>query len=234
MDRVKNNKETLIEGLHKITGIKLSAIREYSEYNNVFDIMDHPMTVGVTDKQYEKLSMLKDFINSYQYLRENESESRADINSSIKASEYFVSQLAFYREREIVLCAYLDSKMHILSCEKISQGTVNASFVFPREVLKRALQLDCVGIILSHNHPGGGEMPSKEDIALTKRLHNIFNPLDLKVFDHIIVADNKTFSMNEQGILFQEFAAISAKDYNAVPIQKVAEMEEEKEEELSL
>lgn len=229
MDKVKSNMDMLIEGLHSITGINKSVIKEYSEKNNIFDIIDHPMTIGVSDKQFEKLKMLKDFVNSYQYLRENEAEERIALKSSEIAGNYFKSQIAYYRDKEVVLCAYLDAKMHILSCEKISQGTVDASALFPRDVLKRALQLDCIGILLSHNHPGGEPMPSKEDITMTKKFHSIFTPLGMKVFDHIIVADNKFLSMNEQGMLFTEFEAVSKLDYSPISIMGVRECEEEYE-----
>ena len=217
MDKLKNNTERLIEGLHKITGIKLSTLKDYARNYNIFDIIDHPMTIGVTDKQYEKLRMLKGFINSYQYLRENEAEHRISLRTPEKAGHFFVSQMAYFREKEVIICAYMNSQMHILSCEKISEGSIDQSAIFPREVLKRALQLDCVGIILSHNHPSGSTAPSMEDVNVTKRFTSIFHPLGMKVFDHFIIADNRYLSMNEQGFLRQEFDHVPKADYE--PIQ---------------
>ena len=229
MDKVRSNIDKLIEGIHRITGIKKSIIKEYADMNNIFDIIDHPMTIGASDRQFDKLKMLKDFVNSYHYLRENEAENRITLKSPEIAGNYFKSQLAYHRDREVALCAYVDAKMNILSCEKISQGTVDASALFPREVLKRAIQLDCMGILLSHNHPGGDPMPSKEDITITKIFHSIFTPLGMKVFDHIIVADNKFLSMNEQGMLFSEFENVSKADYSPISINGVKDVEDEYE-----
>ena len=229
MDKVQLNKDRLLYGMNKITGIKMEALREYSEYNDIFHIIDHPMTVNATDKQYEKLTMLKDFINSYQYLRQQEDENRMAFTTSELLAKYFVSQLGFYREREMVLVAYVDSKMHIMSCEKASQGTVNASAIFPREILKRALQLDCARIALSHNHPGGQPSPSKEDIAITKRLQAIFQPLNMEVYDHIIVADDKYLSMKEQGIINGVVVPATVKDYVPITLENVSEVEEDME-----
>jgi DNA repair protein RadC len=229
MDKLKSNTEKLVDGLHKITGIRKSAIKDYADKNNIFDIIDHPMTIGVTDKQLGKLKMLKDFINSYHYLRKNEAEDRITLNTPEIAGNYFISQMAYYRDREVVLCAYLDAKLHILSCECISEGTVGASAIFPREVLKRAIQLDCRGLMLSHNHPGGDPMPSREDIAVTKRFHIIFGPLEMQLYDHFVVGDNKYLSMNEQGMLMSEFDKISKADYSPISINGVKEYEEEYE-----
>jgi DNA repair protein RadC len=137
--------------------------------------------------------------------------------------------MAYYRDREVVLCAYLDAKLHILSCECISEGTVSASAIFPREVLKRAIQLACKGLMLSHNHPGGDPMPSREDIAVTNRFHTIFGPLDMQVFDHFVIGDNKFLSMNEQGMLMSEFDKVSKADYSPISINGVKESEDEYE-----
>jgi DNA repair protein RadC len=73
--------------------------------------------------------------------------------------------------------------------------------VYPRDILKMALANDCSSIILSHNHPGGSLRASKEDVALTQRIVDIFKPLDINVIDHIIVGGYSFSSMAENDVL---------------------------------
>jgi DNA repair protein RadC len=219
MEKVKTNIDRIIEGLHIVTGIQKEVLSNYAEDYNICDIIDHPMTIGVSDHQYDKLIKLKDFINSYHYLRENEAENRIEINSSPLAGKYFVSQIAYYREREIILCAFVDAKFHIISCEKIAQGTVNESALYPREVLKRAMQLDCAGIFLCHNHPGGSTAPSPADKSITQKMQSIFEPLGIKLYDHFIVADNRYLSMKEEGYLGGQVKSAIREDYMPVSLE---------------
>lgn len=116
----------------------------------------------------------------------------------------------------------------IIFCEKISQGTVNCSNVYPREILKRAIQLDACGIILAHNHPGGYAAPSRADIELTARLHSILTPLDITVCDHIIIAGNQAVSMREKRIVPALWDCTARKQYNTIaePQEQVPEAEE--------
>ena len=97
--------------------------------------------------------------------------------------------------------AFLDSKNRLIAWEQVSKGTVNATPVFPREILATALRLEAVGMILAHNHPGGDPTPSREDVMLTERIRESAEGLDIRVLDHIIVTDHDYYSFNEQGRL---------------------------------
>jgi len=105
------------------------------------------------------------------------------------------------RDKERFVVAFLDNSNGIIETRTITEGSVGAAYVYPREVLKLALATDCAGILISHNHPGGSTDPSKEDIALTQRFTDIFGPLDIKVLDHIIVGGQNYSSMAEKGCL---------------------------------
>ena len=65
----------------------------------------------------------------------------------------------------------------------MTEDSVGTACVYPRDVLKHTIAADCAGILLSHNHPGGSTKPSKEDIALTQKLVDIFGPLEINVLD---------------------------------------------------
>ena len=73
--------------------------------------------------------------------------------------------------------------------------------MFPREVVKRALALNCAGVVFAHNHPGGGVTPSRADESLTLVLKNALALVDVRVLDHVIVSGNRSLSMAEQGLV---------------------------------
>jgi len=97
--------------------------------------------------------------------------------------------------------AFLDSKNRVIAWEQVSKGTVNATPVFPREILATALRLEAASLILAHNHPGGDPTPSTEDVILTGKIQTTARELDIQVLDHIIVTDHDYYSFNEQGRL---------------------------------
>jgi DNA repair protein RadC len=104
-------------------------------------------------------------------------------------------------DREHFRVILLDSKNSVISVETVSIGTVNASIVHPREVLKPALEKSATSIILVHNHPTGSVSPSREDILLTRRFEKCGRILGIDVVDHIIVGDDDYVSMKEGGYL---------------------------------
>lgn len=95
----------------------------------------------------------------------------------------------------------LDTKNQIIGIENISVGSLNSSIVHPREVYKEAIARSSASIILVHNHPSGDPTPSKEDIAITRRLFEGGEILGIKVLDHIIIGNNKYLSLKEKDII---------------------------------
>lgn len=97
--------------------------------------------------------------------------------------------------------AFLDTKNRVIAWEQVSRGTVDATPVFPREIMATALRLEAASIILAHNHPGGDPTPSTEDVRLTDRIRETAAGLDIRVLDHLIVTDHDYYSFNDQGRL---------------------------------
>lgn len=104
-------------------------------------------------------------------------------------------------EKEVMHGLYLDVKNKLLKDEIISIGTVSCSIVHTRDVFKPAILDSAIGIILVHNHPSGEPEPSTEDIALTKRLKKVAEVMDIELLDHIIIGNNKYYSMKSKGII---------------------------------
>lgn len=103
------------------------------------------------------------------------------------------------KEKFIVVC--LNSANKIIRYEVISIGNLNSSIVHPREIFKVAIDNNSANIILVHNHPSGNPEPSSEDITVTKKLVEAGKIMDIQIFDHIIIADQKYVSFVEKRLL---------------------------------
>ncbi len=82
---------------------------------------------------------------------------------------------------------FLDKRNQLIADELQQKGTVDHTPVYPREVVKRALELSATAVILVHNHPSGDPTPSRADIQMTKQIVDVAKPLGIEVHDHIIV-----------------------------------------------
>ncbi|PHQ71510.1 MAG: hypothetical protein COB93_03050 [Sneathiella sp.] len=96
---------------------------------------------------------------------------------------------------------FLNNKNHMIADEIQHSGTVNHTTAYPREVVKRALELGATAIILVHNHPSGDTTPSPADIHLTREIIEAAEALKIKVHDHLIVGHNDSVSMKSLGLL---------------------------------
>ena len=103
--------------------------------------------------------------------------------------DYCRSGMAF-ADREQFRLLFLDKKNQLIADEVQQTGTVDHTPVYPREVIKRALELSATALILVHNHPSGDPTPSQADIQMTKAIIDIAAPLGISVHDHIIVGKN--------------------------------------------
>lgn len=96
---------------------------------------------------------------------------------------------------------FLDVKNTLIADEEQQRGTVNHTPVYPREVVKRALELGASAIVMAHNHPSGNPTPSKADIDMTREVREAASRLGITLHDHIIVAKGGTTSFKSLGIL---------------------------------
>lgn len=104
------------------------------------------------------------------------------------------------KTREEFHILFLDSKFELIEDKKVAQGTLDHATVYPREVVKEALSLGARSVILVHNHPSGDLTPSHADIALTKKLLEALQTVDIQTHDHIIVGKGETVSFKELGV----------------------------------
>jgi DNA repair protein RadC len=121
-------------------------------------------------------------------------------NSSQEIYDYFYHSMRDLK-KEIIKVVYLDSQNQILEIQDISQGTVDSSVVFPREVVEGAIKSHAVSLVVVHNHPSGNPQPSKSDIELTRNLTYAASLIQIKILDHIIIGDNRFYSFAGDGLI---------------------------------
>jgi DNA repair protein RadC len=100
--------------------------------------------------------------------------------------DYCRTAMAF-ESREHFRILFLDKGNHLIADEQHQTGTVDHTPVYPREVVKRALELSATAVILVHNHPSGDPTPSRADIEMTRAIVEVARPLGIAVHDHLIV-----------------------------------------------
>ncbi len=106
-----------------------------------------------------------------------------------------------HREVEQFRVLYLDRKNTLIADEEQARGTVDHVPVYPREVVKRALELNASALILVHNHPSGDPTPSQSDIDMTMRIQDACGALGLALHDHLIIGKSRELSFRSQGYL---------------------------------
>ena len=106
-----------------------------------------------------------------------------------------------HRETEQFRILYLDRKNVLIADEEQAKGTVDHVPVYPREVVKRALELNASALILVHNHPSGDPTPSDSDVVMTNQIDAAAQALGLTVHDHLIIGKSRELSFRAQGLL---------------------------------
>ena len=106
-----------------------------------------------------------------------------------------------YLDREHFRTISLNTKNRVLAIDNVAVGSLNSSYVHPREVFKGPVRRSAAAVILVHNHPSGDPAPSLEDIQVTRRLVEAGKVLGIEVLDHLILGDGSFVSMKEKGLL---------------------------------
>jgi DNA repair protein RadC len=119
------------------------------------------------------------------------------INSPEDVLEYLSLSMANLKE-EVFKIIYLNSANVVLAAEDLFKGTVDQSAVYPREIIKRAFELNASGLIFVHNHSSGNLRPSESDLSLNERLVKACRAVDLAPLDHLIISSAGYFSFKEK------------------------------------
>ncbi|MEJ2202037.1 MAG: DNA repair protein RadC, partial [Desulfuromonadaceae bacterium] len=120
--------------------------------------------------------------------------------SSDEVYRHFHERLRDYR-KEVFIALLLDSKNRVLREVKISEGSLTASIVHPREVFAPVIRESAAAVLFVHNHPSGDPTPSREDLEITSRLREAGELMGVRVLDHIIIGNNQYVSFADRGLL---------------------------------
>ena len=119
------------------------------------------------------------------------------MNNPETVKQFLQLQMGAYPQ-EVFAVVFMDAQYRLLSFQEMFKGTLNQTSVYPREVVKLALEQGAAAVILAHNHPSGDVRPSAADSALTRTLQTALSMVDVKVLDHIIVGPGIHWSMAER------------------------------------
>ncbi|OIP85155.1 MAG: hypothetical protein AUK37_04745 [Rhodobacterales bacterium CG2_30_65_12] len=106
-----------------------------------------------------------------------------------------------HRDTEHFRALFLDRRNALIADEEQARGTVDHVPVYPREVAKRALELNASALILVHNHPSGDPTPSESDIAMTERIRHALEALEITLHDHLVIGRSRELSFRDHGLL---------------------------------
>ena len=123
------------------------------------------------------------------------------VYDSPAALRQFVALRLSQRPAEAFLVLFLDARYRLLSADEMFQGTLSHTPVYPREVVRRAIELNAAAVVLAHNHPSGVAEPSIADEELTKTLKASLRLIDVVVLDHLIVGHGSVVSMAERCLI---------------------------------
>jgi len=129
-----------------------------------------------------------------------EASAQPVLNNWDRLVDYLTSALA-HEKTEQFRVLFLDPRNRLIADETLGRGTVNHTPVYPREVVKRALEHHATAIILVHNHPSGDPTPSREDIDMTAEIREAAAILNITLHDHLIIGRGQHISLRREGFL---------------------------------
>ena len=152
---------------------------------------------GIGDRAVDELKLIKTFAErmAHEAVRK-----RTVVSSWSALLDYCRAAMAF-ETREQFRILFLDKKNALIADEVQGTGTVDHTPVYPREVIRRALELSATAIILVHNHPSGDPTPSRADIQMTETIAQIGKPLGIELHDHLVIGRDGHVSFKALGLI---------------------------------
>ncbi len=171
----------------------------FGDLNAVVAASEHRLmqVPGITPRVHLQLKLVEAIAHRMARARVME----RSVLSSWDALMSYCKTVMAYRETEQFRILFLDTKNVLIADEEQAKGTVNHVPVYPREVAKRALELNASAIILIHNHPSGDPSPSRADIDMTARIADACTAIGVQIHDHVIIGKEHDASFRALGLL---------------------------------
>jgi len=185
----KEAAKAAMEKFQTLQGVLEASVNELCTVNgigrkNVFGLK---FIKAVSDRYLEKKIIEKDVLSNSRVL-----------------FDYLYHSMAS-KDRECFRVLFLDAKNRVLAAEDVFQGTLTASSVYPREVVRAALDHRAAAMIFAHNHPSGDPEPSRADYTITRQLISACKSMGIIVHEHLIIGDHRYFSFADQGVIAQMY-----------------------------
>lgn len=155
---------------------------------------------GVSDHAAGLLSLVPQLARYYQV----DSAQRVECLTTLEDCGKYLLPYFFGRSSETVFLLCLDAKCKVLCCKEVGMGSVNAASVSVRNIVETALAANATAVVLAHNHPSGMALPSNEDVLTTRRVALALSAVEIRLVDHIVVADGDYVSMVQSGYRFDD------------------------------
>lgn len=152
---------------------------------------------GLGTAKYAQLQAVVEM--SRRYLAETLDRS-ISLTSAADCAEYLSAKLRD-EASEVFAMLLLDSQHRVIRYREMFRGTINSASVYPRELVKQALEDNAAAIILAHNHPSGVAEPSEADLSITRRITDALALVEIKVLDHFVIGDRKVVSFAQLGLM---------------------------------
>jgi DNA repair protein RadC len=189
------------KGTRRKTAIDLARelLDQYESLQKLFSRSPSELTTikGIGSAKAAILSAAFELVRRFQSQKISD---RASFKRSSDVANHYLPLMRDLR-KEVFKVLLLNRANRLIKEVFISEGTLDASIVHPRDVFKEALLEPAAGIILIHNHPSGNPSPSDEDLRITKQLVDAGRLLGIKVYDHIILAGESYRSLADEGLL---------------------------------
>ena len=168
-----------------------------NEFGSISAVFDAPYDMllkvrGITDNTATLISMTRELFKVYE--SDKIEKSKVSLDSAEKTSQYCVSRFLGQTEEQLY-ALLLDNNLSLINCVLISKGSPNTSSVDIRKIFEQVVASNATGVMITHNHPNGVAAPSSDDINLTKTVSDALKYINVKLYDHIIVAGRDAISL---------------------------------------
>jgi DNA repair protein RadC len=192
------------DNIRTLIGVKNDK-KNIDEY--IFNMTENELQYkGLSKTQINKVFALKHLIRDVK--KDSDLIKDRTLKQSITDPEIIANQIrGFFIENDLdfmkehFLVCLLDVRNRMIDIKIVSQGTLTASLVHPRETFEHAIKIKAASIIVTHNHPSGDVSPSEEDIRISRRLKDAGKILGIELLDHVIITPNKFCSLKDKGLI---------------------------------
>lgn len=174
-------------------------LNDYGSLSAVFSADPHELMrrKGIGEHSARLLSLMSEIVKRFNNERLSK---RRKLENTDQAGEFAVFLLG-HEILEYFYVISMDIARNIIHYSVVSEGTVNEAYIYIRKVMEEAIKCRASAVIFAHNHPGGGLMPSMNDLNATMEMTKALNMIGIEVDDHIIVSGSSYFSMRAKGLI---------------------------------